>query len=115
MARLSPFSKNLDQSIPCPADLSSVAASITDDSAVASVLASLPSLTQQTMQSLNAPSAVIVVSHRGQIITHAESGTARADGSGGPPSLFSGYRIASITKVGWPTPVPNGRCTLQVV
>ena len=94
------FSKNLDQSVPCPDDLGGVdGASISSDSVVAAVIASLPSLTQQTKELLNAPSAVIVVSHRGAILAHAESGAVRADGSGGIPSLFSGYRIASNTKV----------------
>ena len=103
------FSKNLDQSVPCPDDLGGVdGASISSDSVVAAVIASLPSLTQQTKELLNAPSAVIVVSHRGAILAHAESGAVRADGSGGIPSLFSGYRIASNTKVTGPH---NGRCS----
>ena len=67
--------------------------------ALASVFDSVPELLDGLMNVTSSPAASVVVVQGGQVMYFSGRGSVTADGSGGAPTLDTGYRIASITKV----------------
>jgi len=102
-----PFAASLDQSVPCPRELSSVGTGfgaltpvhVNASAALAREYLMLPALLEATRAVLHAPSASMIAVSNGAAVWESYAGTKYANGTGGAPTRDTAYRIASLTKV----------------
>ena len=101
-----------------------------DDAAIDAVLASVPAFLAAKVKQLSSPSAGLVISHNGEVLTSGWAGSAWANGSAAAPGLDmdSGFMIASLSKtfasvtlfqlrdagkLPQVSPAPGPRCSLE--
>jgi len=102
-----PFSASLDASVPCPRQLAKVGAGYGTDAPVAAdatpalgaVHAAFPAALQAQLGALNAPSSVLIAVQNGKVLFESYQGKTRLTGPAVKPTMDSGYKIASNSKV----------------
>jgi CubicO group peptidase (beta-lactamase class C family) len=106
-----PYTFNLDQSVTCPRDVNDAWYShhaknvgkpmpvhANSSAALKAVIASLPTMLDENLKTLHAPSAMLVASVNGDLLAEVYRGTARL-GKQVPVTGDSGFMIASNSKI----------------
>ena len=86
---------------PCPAAVADAAGPLRNDSTpeLAALFEDLPNLMEDLRARTHSPAAFVAVVQGGEVLWSGGTGSVTVDGAGPAPSLDTGFRIASISKV----------------